>query len=287
MNRYYQDLPFFILLREKVFKIEKPIALEWGGWDKWNNNVKSTRPVAYWFTETLPDLLEKPAEWFIDPIYSVKYYIVNRWIDQTHAMVSTLEKGKWHEFSDRLLYSMFDELVNFVEVEQAWHHVVWSSECREKYKAPWYAVGWFRTRTWRCPEAGLDYLRWEQSLVWTENELGEGHPDINKRTHQAEKADEVLALYTWWKEVRPNRGDAWDVTGFRDFWNAMDVKYDDPNGEKTSWMSFKNSGKVLTEEEDAEYWRLHKLVDMQDAAWDQEDEDMMIRLVKLRKSLWT
>ena len=287
MTRNYQSLAFFEWLREKVFKIEKPGALPWGEWGKWNNNLKTTRPVAYWLTETLPDWLEKPAEWIIDPVYSVKYYIVNRWIDKTHAMESTLERGKWHEFEERLLYCMFDELVNFVEIEQAWHHIMWSDEDQKKYRAPWYAVGWFRTRTWRSPEAGLAHLKWEQSLAWTEDEVGPDSDMLGKRTHQAERADEIMALYTWWKEVRPNRGDSWDVSGFRAFWNAMDAKYDVPGGERTSWIGFKNTGKTLTDEENAEYDRLQKLEQGQEEAWHTEDEEMMIRLIKLRRSLWT
>lgn len=289
MNRYYADAPFFRWLRKDVFKISKPGALEWGGWAIWNDELKAQRPFAYFMTETLPDWLEKPAEWIIDPIYAVKYYIVNRWVDKTHVMESNLEKGKWHEFEERLLHCMFDELVNHVEIEMAWSHIAWSSkEERAKYRTPWYAAGWFRTRTWRCPQAALDHLHWEQSLVWKAEEVGEDSELVGKRTHQAERADEILALYTWWKEVRPNRGDAWDVTGFRAFWESMDAKYDDPDGEKSSWMSFKrNNDKKLTPEEDAEYWRLHKLVDAQEEAWEKEDEDMMVRLVKIRRALWT
>jgi hypothetical protein len=133
----------------------------------------------------------------------------------------------------------------------------------------------------------LDHLRWEQGLIWKAEEVGEDSPLVGQRTHQAEKADEVLALYTWWKDARPNRGDSWEVTGFRDFWRKMDAKYDEPGGEDSSWMSFKNTGKKLTEEEDAEYWRLHKLVDQQEEDWNKEDEDMMIRLIKVRRGLWT
>lgn len=287
-SRYYSGSRFFRWLRVSVFKVAKPEALEWGGWAKWDAKTKAERPVAYFFTETLPDWLEKPAEWLIDPIYEVKYYVVNRWVDKTHVLESKLEKGKWHEFETRLLHCMFDELVNHVEIEMAWSHIAWSDrEERKKYHAPWYATGWFRTRTWRCPEAALDHLHWEQGLVWKAEEVGEDSELVGQRTHQAVKADEILALYTWWKEVRPKRGDAWDVTGFRAFWESMDAKYDEPGGESNSWMSFKNNGKKLTPEEDAEYWRLHKLVDQQEEAWEKEDEDMMMRLIKIRRGLWT
>lgn len=287
-RRHYSDSRLFRWLRVNVFKVDKPVALEWGGWDKWDEKTKAERPLAYFFTETLPDWLEKPAEWLIDPIYDVKYYMVNRWIDKTHVLESKLSKGKWHELETRLLHCMFDELINHVEIEMAWSHIAWSDqEERAKYHAPWYATGWFRTRTWRCPEAALDHLRWEQGLVWKAEEVGEDSELVGQRMDQAVRADEILALYTWWKETRPSRGDAWDVTGFRAFWKSMDAKYDDSDGERTSWINFKKNDKNLTPEEDAEYWRLHKLVEQQEQAWETEDENMMIRLIKVRRGLWT
>ena len=57
-SRNYADSLIFNWLRKSVFQIEKPYALPWGGWEKWNQETKSNRPFAYWITETLQDLLE-------------------------------------------------------------------------------------------------------------------------------------------------------------------------------------------------------------------------------------
>jgi hypothetical protein len=71
MNRYYGKSPFFKFLR-KVFKIEKPEYASFEGWDTWEEETKSTHPIGWWLTETFPDLLEKPAEWLIDPLYELR-----------------------------------------------------------------------------------------------------------------------------------------------------------------------------------------------------------------------
>ena len=87
---------------------------------------------------------------------------------------------------------MFDELVNFVEVELAWKNVAWDEEARKKYNTPFYAVGWFRWRTWRCPESGLDYLKWSQSLMLDESwGIPTDHKDYGQPTRQAQNAKEI------------------------------------------------------------------------------------------------
>ena len=100
--------------------------------------------------------------------------------------------------------SLFNELVDFVEVETAWSNIAWDKKAREKYNPPFYAWGWFRWRTWRCPEAGIDHLKWAMELTneeWLETD--KKHEAV--LTGQAKAAKEIFELYTWWKEVYPNR----------------------------------------------------------------------------------
>jgi hypothetical protein len=56
-----------------------------------------------------------------------------------------------------LLHAIFDELVNYVEIELAWMSVAFSEEEQKKYKTPWYHTI-FRIRAWHCPDAGIAYL---------------------------------------------------------------------------------------------------------------------------------
>jgi hypothetical protein len=287
MNRHFSSSAPFTWLRNKVFKIKKPYALGWDEWGKWDEKLKSEKPFAFFMTETLPEWLEYIPKYTIDHVYNLKYYINNRWVSKTHAMSSNLEKGKWHEFETRLLHSMFDEFVDFIEIETAWSHIVWDKEARKKYEAPFWSFGWFRWRTWRCPEAALDHIKWEQTLTWDkfDDEGNVIEDPASPRTAQAIAADEKLALYLWWKETRPARGDSWVATGFRAFWDSMDAKYD--RGSKGSnWLGL-GGKQVMTKQEQKEYKRLSKANDKLEQSWDKEDEEMMTRLIKLRKSLWT
>ena len=48
-------------------------------------------------TETLPDWLEKPAEWVVDPLNDLRYYVKNRYFTQTHYLRTDLKPGDYHE----------------------------------------------------------------------------------------------------------------------------------------------------------------------------------------------
>lgn len=208
-------------------------------------------------------------------MYSVKYYINNRWVTRTHALTSNLKRGQWHEFETRLMHSMFDEMVNYVEVEEAWSNIAWNDESREKYKAPFYSWGWFRWRTWRCPEAGIDKLKWAAGLT-NEEWLDEDQKHLAEPTHQAKSARELLELYNWWKNTRPLRLDPHDASG----WTAL---CEQRSNSGRSILDFEDRS-----EEEAKASRdcldlCHKIEEEQH----QEDEDMMIRLIKIRRGLWT
>jgi len=282
MNRYYKGTKLFEWLRKTVFKIEKPFALGWGEWEKWDDKLRAERPVAFFFTEVLPDWIELVPRTLLDPVYNVKYYINNRWVTVTHGLTSTLKRGEWHDLETRLLYSMFDSYIDHVEIDEAWGHIAWSdADDRKKYNTPFWASGWLRWRTWRCPEAAMDHLKWEQTLVWEEGQVKKDSKLLNKRTDQALAADEKIALYVWWKEIRPLRGEPWDVSGFRAFWDRMDAKY----GKMADWLL--SNKPVMTKAERKEYDRLSKVNNKLELSWEKEDEEMMIRLIRVRNKLWT
>lgn len=269
MNRYYAGSTPFRWLRKKL-GVKKPTALGWGEWAKWENNLKAERPIAHFLTETLPDWCELPGKLFYDPIDNARYRFLNRFVDQTHVLNTGLKKGEYHPMETRILYGLFNELVDFVEVDMAWKHF-WclDDRGREKYNVPaWYRLRFLRWNRWRCADAGLDYLNWEA-------ELGEESP------RQAEKAKETLRLYNWWKTMRPDRPeDSWEPTGFRAFWHEMDAKYGDDN-----WLLGPN--KKMTKAEEATYKRLSKATDDLEQSWYDEDTRMLHRIINLRTDLNT
>jgi hypothetical protein len=277
-TRHWSSSAPFTWLRKKVFKIEKPYALGWGEWEEWDNNLKKTRPFANFVTEVLPDWLELIPKHTIDHLDNVRIYVRNR-VNGTHLLNSTLERGKWHEFEERLLFASFDSYVDFIEIETANSHIAWGDkEETKKYNVP------FRTRNrwfnwggpFRCPQAAIDHLKWEMTLDQPDPTDPNHHPS----PYQAKAAREKMELYTWWKVVRPSRGGSWDNTGFQAFWTSMDEKYGD------GWMGL-GGKKLMNAAEDRKYRKLSKASEDLEEQWHQEDEDMLIRLAKLRRSLWT
>ena len=246
-------------------------------WRQWERASKEKHPVRYWLVEEGLDHLQDIWCWIPERINDIRYYVNNRWVSHSHRLTAhprDIKPGQWQDVGNRFLPCMFNELVDFVEVEQAWHHVLWDEEARKKYRTPWSRTFW-RLRTWRCPEAGLDYLKWAMTLTNVEF-LDEDQKHLAEPTYQANAAKEILALYTWWMEVYPNRPDPYDASGWHDYCNMRREK-----GYHLLDMEDKTEDEAAMCNNSLE--QLRKI----EEAYEQEDEDMMIRLIKVRKSLWT
>lgn len=105
----------------------------------------------------------------------------------------------------------------------------------------------------RCALAGLDYLNWAGRLKYDEH-MGFNPEDefiYNKPTPQAEAAQTTLELYNWWKN-RDNRPDPYEL---------------------------------FTKEKDGPQYYLE--IDDMEQKYEQEDTDMLIKLITIRGSLWT
>jgi hypothetical protein len=251
-------------------------------WDEWTTHAKMKHSFRYWLAEEALDAIQDFVTWPVRKIYDAKYYINNRWVTRTHALTAhrnDIRPGHWCDVGNRFLPCLFNELVDFVEIEQAWSHIAWGNKAdRAKYNPPFWATGWFRWRTWRSPEAGADHLKWAMSLVAGENwGYKEGEKGFGEPTHQALAAKEIYDLYTWWKEVYPNRPDPYDASGWTEYCEASRIA----NGGKLSLGGDKSP--ELKKKSD----QAHKLLRKIEAAYLKEDEQMMIRLIKIRDSLWT
>jgi hypothetical protein len=180
---------------------------------------------------------------------------------------------------NRFLPCLFNELVNFVEIEQAWHHCIWSDDAKTKFETPWWRKGWLRWRTWRCPEAGMEYLKWASELTVGEDMGAEpGSKGFGEPTYQAKAAKEIIELYTWWTVTYRNRPDPYEASGWSAYCDAMRVKY--PGSMFSSLNSKDAEDKKASD-------KAHKLLTKIEKAYEAEDEAMMIRLIKIRQSLWT
>jgi hypothetical protein len=250
-------------------------------WDDWKKAAQGYNPVRYWLAEEGLDYVSNVVYFIPDTLYDIKYYINNRWVTRSHSLTAhprDIKPGSWRDVGDRFLPCLFNELVDFVEVELAWWNIAWDDEARKQFEAPWYATGWFRWRTWRSPECGLANLEWQRKLVWNEDEfLDKDDPRFGTPTSQAIKAQEILDLYTWWTQTYRNRPDPYEASG----WTAVCEEQRQENGGKLSWNSPKSS--ALKKKSD----KARKLLQKIEAAYEKEDEEMMIRLIRVRHGLWT
>lgn len=264
--------------------IKKGSAKTGRGWREWEQEGKAKYPIRFWIAEEALDAIQNFIWWPVDRLHDIKYYINNRWVTRTHSLTAhprDIKPGQWQDVGNRFLPCLFNELVDFVEVELAWWHLAWSPEERPKYNMPWWAVGWWRIRIWRCPQAGLDNLEWQRKLVWNEDELlDKDDPRYGKPTRQAVNAQEILDLYTWWTKVYPNRPDPHDAGG----WTAVCNRRREKNG--GDGMSLFDSDNE-TPAEKRETMKALKLSQKIEDQYNKEDEAMMIRLIKIRQSLWT
>ena len=248
-------------------------------WEDWRTTAKMKHNFRYWLAEEGLDAIQNFIHWPTDKLYSIKYYINNRWVTKTHALTAhprDIKPGQWQDVGYRFLPCLMNELVDFVEIETAWSHIAWGDkETKAKYKAPFWATGWFRWRTWRCPQAGLDHLDWAMTLTNVEW-LPEEEKHKAEPTQQAIAAREIKEIYTWWKEVYPNRPDPHDASGWSEYCEAKRELNDGRLFGSKETPEIKKAGdKAL---------KLTRKIEKQYA---DEDEKMMIRLIKIRESLWT
>lgn len=277
MNHYWTCSKFADWLRGTA----KGGAKSAEDWDDWKTQAKANYPIRWWLAEEGLDYIQKVVYYVPDKIYSLKYFINNRFITHTHRLTAhprDIKPGSWCDVGNRFLPCMFNELVDFVEVELAWWHLAWAGkEERKKYNAPWWRFGWWNVRLWRCPQAGIDNLKWQADLRWTKDEVGEDSENLGQYTPQAIKAQEILALYGWWTEVYRNRPEPMEASGWSAFCDKMRIKEDG-----LRWLTSRK-----TQEEQEESDRCHKLLREIEEAYEAEDEAMMIRLIKVRHGLWT
>lgn len=257
--------------------IPKPQACTREEWNAWDKRAKAKK-IRYWLAEEFLDNLQNFLYWPANRINDVRCYVKNRWILKNHALTSNLDRGKWYDFDTRLLHAAFDELVNFVEIEQAWMLIVCSDEERKKYKIPWYRI-FFRIGIWRCPAAGVAYLEWAASLKNDEDWVDKNDPNFGKFTSQALAAQETLILYNWWKAERPKRPDPSIVSGWSDYCDKKRKEAEISNDDVLSFIP--NNG---DDECSRKILDIHHQIEREQ---EKEDTLMLIRLVKIRQNLWT
>ena len=101
-------------------------------------------------------------------------------------------------------------------------------------------------------------------------------PAHERSTHQAIAAREQYELYNWWMNIRPNRPDPYVSSGWSELLDARRCR-----GIRTF------SDHLLTiEEKNYESMTHQKLKELEEQ-YEQEDNDMLTKLISIRRTLWT
>jgi hypothetical protein len=260
---------------------KKPVSDTFSGWDEWRTQASAAHPIRYWIAEEGFDAVQDFFGYIPSKLNDFRCYLTNRFVSHTNALTAAsidIKPGTWCDVGNRFLPCLFNELQDFVEIEKAWMHVVWSPDSRKIYNCPWIINHWW-TRwfyRWRNPEAGIEHLNWEMSLLQDESYgLTSDDPRYNTPTPQAVTATEIKDLYLWWTEVYRNRPDPYTASG----WDEICEKRYSSNPK----MGYLALDEATRAEERKIFEKVRELEDQYHA----EDEEMLIRLIKIRNSLWT
>ena len=271
---YWGDSKFSKWIQDKFGDYENPPYAEMSEWNDINNYHKLKSPFVYWLTEVVFDKVQNMVNWPSDRLNDIRYYCKNRFSGQTHLIDTHLSKGDYHECEEMMLHGLFNILVDFIEIEKA-SMMRFDESTKDKY--PEFHIPWYlKWKVIRSPVAGLDHIFWEISL---KDSVDENDPNEETKTSihnsQSESAQEQLDLYNWWKIIRPNRPEPIEASGLR--------KHYEENRKSTGHAFLKTETKEQKKENDL----MHKKYHQMQLDYKTEDEKMMIRLIKIRESLWT
>lgn len=273
MNKYWSHTKLSDLIRGTAI-LKCGTSKEW---NQWHLDAKAAHPIRYWITESFIDTLQNVVTWPGKQLSNIHHYINNRWLVKSHQLTASkidIKPGEWRCVSNRILPCLFNELVNFVEVELAWMHVWCYDDGRVKYNVPHFDL----FSKWRSAQAGIEHLEWASKLTCGESySLDKSDPKYNTHTQQATNAIETLKLYRWWTEVYRNRKDSMDISGWTDYCDKRAADGDD----------FLSMLTARSEEDRLLSREIHNRMNNIDIAYETEDTEMLCRLIKIRQSLST
>ena len=230
--------------------VSKPSSETLSGWEIWRDNAMKKNPYRYWIAEKLLNRIQNLLHWPTDKLYYIKCYISNRWISKSHQLTAhskNIKPGEWREFGFRILPCLFDELVNFVEIDLAHRH---NASVNKKYKNSFHLFKIAKPD----PQSGIEYLK----------------QIVNHDSAERISAEWILNAYDWWQNQRPARADPNQISGWSDYCKFKRSKeFNLTEDEKDIYVK-----KIL----DIRY-------SIQDE-YDKEDSKWLKELIDQRNNLW-
>ena len=230
--------------------VDSDVARSSNDWHEFREYHKEHNPIRYFINNDFEAI-------FIWP-WSMRLRRLTDWVryrtTRRYHVIKTGMKPGYSDVSEKMLHVNFNMLKDFIEVEKAY---MWT----------WHEKG---TNN-KSEQPGVSHLLWEMGLDNDDSWKG------NKT--QASNAREQYELYDWWTNQRPYRVDdaleEWEAyhTLKKDIYgddanNFFRDDLDTPELEKLQKKWLTKSSKI----------EKHNL---------EEDEKNLIRLIKIRNSLWT
>lgn len=162
-----------------------PASGSLGDWESFDRTFKADAPIRYFITRTLREEVLWPVSHELGKVkdfFKYRYTIKHRY----HTMDTGL-KPNYYDTDTRLMHTVFQSIVDYVEVELAWQHFVQSEEGKSRIN---------RFRFERSIIHGLQYLDWEIALI---------DPMTGEQPNQARTAAEIREIYMWWTLERSLR----------------------------------------------------------------------------------
>ena len=257
-SKYWANSKLSEWLLKTFCETEKPSSATLEDWGAWRKRTKAKNKFVYWIAEDLFDDIQSFVYYPVDVYHHLRCKFLNRYVDKLHYLKTGLPAGEYNDVDTRILHGLFTTLVDFIEVEKAHHNTIFCGDSELKKEFPfWSKNRFFRWNRLRSAKSGLAHLDWEMALV--DDETGEP-------TSQAIAAKEQFELYNWWTVTRPARKDPYE-------YETVAANLD--------WDEFLY--KKQTPEDIARRQRGFELEEQ----YSKEDDDMLIRLVKIRRNLWT
>ena len=228
-------------------------------WTSWEDRYRAEAPIRYWITHTAPQTywwpithrVERFRGWFRYRFY--RYHIVDTGLSPDYYDKDYL-----------MLHVNFNLLKDYVEGECA-SMQLWSKDVKTPFM---YRFKIYRELFWSSSELGLKHLDWEISLD------DPALPEEERCPWQAVRAREIKELYLWWTETYANRVEV-----------PYPVRDDHPNKSILYTMSDRYKQDFPEEAAATKAWCSDHA--KQEKEWGEEEEAMLIRLMKTRSGLWS
>ena len=239
-----------------------PAALSGTGWRLFNEEFAKNAPVRFFISKNFKKTFIWPVKHKYENICNwIRYRTYNRY----HIVKTGLSPG-YHCNDTIILNANFSILKTFVERELASFSYWCSDDIRDKDQWKKYIPFYYNFFPVNNIEFSIKHLEWAATL--DDPTL----PVQERCAEQAHSAREILALYNWWVNIRPVRKEYECGTYSDQGLGALSILDDDFDREAADYKQYK-----ITRDQ---------IVD-QEAAWEDEDNKMLERLIKIRKHLWT